>query len=152
VSSTELRTCRERGHADSSSSARPQCARTSNACSPEDTPELVWYRAVMRKRALGKTGIEISELALGTWGLAGQSYGPVPEGESRRVVERARAMGVTLFETADCYARGRIEEELGDVLKGSDATVVTKWGTDLESAPARKHFDPEFIRKSAAES
>lgn len=106
----------------------------------------------MRKRALGKTGIEVSELALGTWGLAGHGYGPVPEGESRRVAERARAMGITLFETADCYARGRIEEELGEVLKGSDATVVTKWGTDLESAPAQKHFDPEFIVKSAEAS
>ena len=30
----------------------------------------------MRKRWLGKTGIEVSELALGTWGLSGDGYGP----------------------------------------------------------------------------
>lgn len=106
----------------------------------------------MRSRALGKTGITVSELSLGTWGLSGDAYGPVPDGEARRVIDRARAMGITLFETADIYASGRMERELGEALEGSDATVVTKWGTDLESSPTRKRFDADFLKKSAEES
>ena len=38
----------------------------------------------MRRRTLGKTGIEITELCLGTWGLSGDGYGPVQETEQDR--------------------------------------------------------------------
>lgn len=106
----------------------------------------------MRTRPLGKTGIVVSELSVGTWGLSGEAYGPVPEDELRRVVERARAMGVTLFETADCYAGGKTEEILGEVLSGSDCTVVTKWGTDLSEKPPRKQFDGAYLRRAAEAS
>jgi aryl-alcohol dehydrogenase-like predicted oxidoreductase len=106
----------------------------------------------MRTRTLGKTEIIVSELGLGTWGLSGTGYGPVPDTEARQVIERARLMGVTLFETADGYGAGRMEKELGEVLKDPRSTVVTKWGTDLVSSPARKKFDDSFLKKSAEES
>jgi aryl-alcohol dehydrogenase-like predicted oxidoreductase len=106
----------------------------------------------MRTRALGKTGIQVSELALGTWGLSGDAYGPVPDGEARRVMDRALAMGVTLFETADTYGAGKMESELGEALKGAEVTIVTKWGTDLEGSPTRKRFDDDFLKKSAEAS
>lgn len=107
----------------------------------------------MRSRTLGKTEISVSELSLGTWGLSGDAYGPVPDGEARRVIDRALAMGVTLFETADSYGAGRMERELGAALaEAKDVTVVTKWGTDLKSSPTRKRFDADFLRASAQES
>lgn len=106
----------------------------------------------MRTRTLGKTEISVSELGLGTWGLSGSGYGPVPDTEARQVIERARLMGVTLFETADTYASGRMEKELGEVLKDPKSTVVTKWGTDLESSPSRKNFDDSFLTKCAEKS
>lgn len=103
----------------------------------------------MRKEKLGGTGLEVSEIGLGTWGLSGEAYGAVPEGESRRVMERARACGVTLFDTADSYASGRMETELGEVLSGDpSAVVVTKWGTDRQSTPPRKSFDLDFLKRS----
>ena len=61
----------------------------------------------MEKRDLGATGIKVGALALGTWGLSGEGYGPVAEKEQDAVIERAVAFGVTLFETADSYAAGR---------------------------------------------
>lgn len=100
----------------------------------------------MRKRALGKTGLEVSELGLGTWGLSGDAYGPVADAEVDRVIARAISVGVTLFDTADVYGRGDMERRLGKRLKDADWTlVVTKIGTDLESTPPRKRFDPEYL-------
>lgn len=100
----------------------------------------------MRKRALGKTGLEVSELGLGTWGLSGDAYGPVADVEVDRVIARAISVGVTLFDTADVYGRGEMERRLGKRLKDADwILVVTKIGTDLESTPPRKRFDPEYL-------
>ncbi len=100
----------------------------------------------MRKRPLGKTGIEVSELSLGTWGLSGDGYGPVAEAEIDRVIDRALALGVDLFETADVYGKGTMEHRLGKRLPKEGACVVTKIGTDLDAVPPRKRFDLDFLR------
>ncbi len=105
----------------------------------------------MRKRALGKTGLEVSELSLGTWGLSGDGYGPVTEAEQDAVIERALAFGIGLFETADSYAKGAMEKRLGGKLPKS-ALIATKVGTDLEASPSRKRFDAEFIKQSVERS
>ncbi|KYF92995.1 oxidoreductase [Sorangium cellulosum] len=101
----------------------------------------------MRKRPLGKTTLQVSELSLGTWGLSGDGYGPVSELEVDRVIDRALAVGIDLFDTADVYGRGEMERRLGKRLKGAGATfVVTKIGTDLEGLPPTKRFDPAYLR------
>ena len=103
----------------------------------------------MRKRSLGKTGLDVSELGLGTWGLSGDAYGSVDEAEQDRVIERAAALGINLFETADCYGKGRMETRLAERLnERKDAVIVTKLGTDLKSAPPRKRFDAAFLREA----
>ncbi|XYH99256.1 aldo/keto reductase [Sorangium sp. So ce1128] len=100
----------------------------------------------MRKRPLGKTTLQVSELALGTWGLSSDGYGPVSEVEVDRVIDRALAVGIDLFDTADVYGRGEMERRLGKRLKGAGPTfVVTKIGTDLEGLPT-KRFDPAYLR------
>lgn len=105
----------------------------------------------MRRRALGKTGLEVSELALGTWGLSGDGYGPVPEADQDAVIERALAFGIGLFETADCYGRGAMEKRLGERLPAT-AMVATKVGTDLDASPSRKRFDAEYVKASVERS
>ena len=103
----------------------------------------------MRKRLLGKTGLSVSELSLGTWGLSGDGYAAVPEAEQDAVIDRAVALGVTLFETADSYGKGAMERRLGERLaKHPELVIVTKLGTDREASPARKNFTPSFIRDS----
>lgn len=109
----------------------------------------------MRKRPLGSTGLSVSELGLGTWGLSGDGYAPVPDAEQDSVIERALALGVTLFETADSYGKGAMEKKLGERLsqdKDSAVVVVTKLGTDRGAKPVRKNFAPSFIRESFARS
>ncbi len=107
----------------------------------------------MRRRSLGKTGIRVTELALGTWGLSGDGYGPVPEAEQDRVIDRARALGITLFDTADAYAHGAMEQKLGERL-GQDtrAVLVTRVGTDRDGNPPRKRFDVPFLRDAIDKS
>jgi aryl-alcohol dehydrogenase-like predicted oxidoreductase len=105
-------------------------------------------RATVRFRTLGKTGLRVSEMALGTWGLSGDAYGPVDEATQKQVFRRALEMGVTLFDTADAYAGGRTETLVGRALADRrDAIVVTKGGTDRTTSPPRKRFDAVYVRE-----
>jgi aryl-alcohol dehydrogenase-like predicted oxidoreductase len=106
----------------------------------------------MRRRSLGKSGIEVSELGLGTWGLSGDGYGPVAEVEQDRVIERALALGITLFETSTSYARGEMERRFGRLLPRDGVHIVTKLGTDRESVPERKRFDVAYLQRAFDES
>jgi aryl-alcohol dehydrogenase-like predicted oxidoreductase len=102
----------------------------------------------VRQRNLGKTGLRVSEMALGTWGLSGDGYGPVDEAEQERVVRRAVEMGFSLVDTADAYGAGRMERLLGRVLADRrDVVVVTKGGTDRTTSPPRKRFESSFLRE-----
>lgn len=107
----------------------------------------------MRHRTLGQTGLELSELSLGTWGLSGEAYGAVDEAEQDRVIDRAHALGIDTFETADSYANGTMERKLGERLP-DDGTVkiITKLGTDRDASPPRKRFDETFLREAFARS
>jgi aryl-alcohol dehydrogenase-like predicted oxidoreductase len=106
----------------------------------------------VRVRPLGKTSIVTSELALGTWGLSGDGYGPVDEAEAERTIRRALDIGITLFDTADAYGAGKMEALLGKVLPRASTTVVTKGGTDRTTEPPRKRFDPAHLRASVERS
>jgi aryl-alcohol dehydrogenase-like predicted oxidoreductase len=107
----------------------------------------------MRTRDLGSTGLRVSELALGTWGLSGEGYGKVEESEQDAVIERALALGVTLFDTADTYAGGAMETRLGKRLpKGTEVTVVTKIGTSTTGTLSKKDFTPQHLRLSTERS
>jgi aryl-alcohol dehydrogenase-like predicted oxidoreductase len=106
----------------------------------------------MRSRPLGKTGLVVSELALGTWGLSGEPYGPVEPKDAETVVSRALEMGFSLFDTSDAYGAGKMEALLGKVLRNKNVTVVTKGGTDRATTPARKRFDGAYLRDAVGRS
>jgi aryl-alcohol dehydrogenase-like predicted oxidoreductase len=79
----------------------------------------------MKKRVLGKTGLEVSELGLG--GLYVSSFGAEYE-EGRRAILRALDLGVNYVDTAPGYANS--EEVIGKALQGVEAPYVlsTKLG------------------------
>jgi aryl-alcohol dehydrogenase-like predicted oxidoreductase len=107
----------------------------------------------VRKRPLGKTGLVVSELAIGTWGLSGEAYGPVEEADAETVLRRAIDMGFSLVDTADAYGGGRMERLVGKLLVDHpDLVVVTKGGIDRSTDPARKTFDPTYLRGAAERS
>lgn len=63
-------------------------------------------------------------------GFGGDSYGPVDDGQSRRVLEAAVERGVTFFDTSDLYGDGHAEEVLGRSLGDARSRVIiaTKGG------------------------
>jgi voltage-dependent potassium channel beta subunit len=67
----------------------------------------------MRYRNLGRSGLLVSEIALGSWLTLGSS---VDGGASRAIVRRAFDLGINFFDTADVYADGAAEEALGAAL------------------------------------
>jgi aryl-alcohol dehydrogenase-like predicted oxidoreductase len=73
----------------------------------------------MRYRLLGRSGVSVSELCLGTMNFGG----PTEEAESRRIIEHALDSGVTLIDTADVYTEGRSEEIIGRALQGKRESV-----------------------------
>lgn len=107
----------------------------------------------MRTRVLGKTGLVVSELCLGTWGLAGEAYGPVSPEDAEAVVRRALDLGITLIDTCDAYGAGKMERLLGKVVGNrEDVTVVTRIGLDRTQDPPRKRFDRGWLRDSVERS
>ncbi|RTR27729.1 aldo/keto reductase family protein [Deinococcus radiophilus] len=68
----------------------------------------------MEYRKLGKSGLKVSEVALGGWVTYGHS---VHEQQTvRDIVHRAYDSGVNFFDQADVYAKGKSEEMMGAVL------------------------------------
>ena len=78
----------------------------------------VIWRCVMNSRALGKTGIEVSEVGLGAWQLGEPPWNGPGEQESMRIVDEALALGCTFVDTAPAYGGGRSEALLGQALAG----------------------------------
>src|SRR3712207_1232867 len=69
----------------------------------------------MDYRVLGRSGFKISELTYGNWVTHGSQIG---DEAAEACVRAALECGITSFDTADVYARGRAEEILGRALKG----------------------------------
>ena len=69
----------------------------------------------MEYRLLGRSGFKVSELTYGNWVTHGSQ---IEEEAAQTCVHAALDCGITSFDTADVYARGRAEEILGRALKG----------------------------------
>lgn len=79
----------------------------------------------MKKRRLGKNGLEVSAIGMGCMGFS-HGYGAVPsEGESIRLMRNAYdEYGCTLFDTAEVYATYANEELVGKALKPIRDNVI----------------------------
>ena len=69
----------------------------------------------MNYRNLGNSGLQVSEISLGSWLTLGSS---VDAAATEEIVQHAWDLGINFFDTADAYARGRAEEVLGRALRG----------------------------------
>jgi aryl-alcohol dehydrogenase-like predicted oxidoreductase len=88
----------------------------------------------VKRRVLGRTGLAVSTIGFGAWGIGGNSvgnsYGPTDDAESRRAVRRAYELGCNFFDTADVYGHGHSEALLGETLQDvrHDVILATKVG------------------------
>jgi len=98
----------------------------------------------MRYRNLGQAGVKVSTVALGSW----LTYGGSVEAETARAcIARAYERGITFFDTANVYARGRAEEVMGAALSGysrDSIVLATKVYVPMGAGPndrglSRKH-------------
>ena len=69
----------------------------------------------IKKRKLGNTGIEVSELGFGAWAIGGSHYGKVDETESAEAIYSYLNAGGNFIDTARAY--GESEEVIGNILK-----------------------------------
>lgn len=106
----------------------------------------------MKKRTLGKSGLEVSAIGLGCMGMSA-SFGPAMDRqEAIKLIRAAFDRGITFFDTAEVYGPYANEELVGEALKPFRDSVViaTKFGFDIDNSDgfARKPTSrPEHIRK-----
>ncbi|HET7476904.1 MAG TPA: aldo/keto reductase [Dermatophilaceae bacterium] len=113
----------------------------------------------MRYRELGRSGIKVSEIGYGAWGIGGGAWVGAAEDESIRALERAIDLGLNFIDTARGY--GDSERIVGEVLRrrSSDTLyVATKVPPQNGVFPAPPGLDPAqtfpaaHIRSSLEES
>jgi aryl-alcohol dehydrogenase-like predicted oxidoreductase len=90
---------------------------------------------MLKKRKLGRQGLEVSAIGLGCMGMS-QSYGAREErdeAESIATIHRALELGSSFFDTAEVYGPYHNEELLGRALRGrrNEATIATKFGFSI---------------------
>ena len=108
----------------------------------------------MKKRMLGNSGLEVSELGLGCMGLS-FGYGPATEKDAAiKLIQAAFERGVTFFDTAEAYGPYTNEELLGEALEPFREKVViaTKFGFKEGKTAIGLDSRPENIRAVAEAS
>ncbi len=106
---------------------------------------------MLKTRALGSQGLQVSMLGLGCMGMS-QSYGAFDDGESIATLHRAIELGVTFLDTAEVYGPFTNEELLGRALKGrwGEVLIATKFGFDIQDRTIKgANSRPEHIRAVA---
>ncbi|OXM85407.1 aldo/keto reductase family protein [Paenibacillus rigui] len=99
----------------------------------------------MKYRRLGRSGLKVSEISLGSWLTYG---GAIDKGQSEAIIDKAYELGINLFDTANVYELGAAEQVVGRALsKYPRATYVlaTKVCVPMGDGPnerglSRKHI------------
>lgn len=85
----------------------------------------------MKYRKLGKTGLNVSVIGIGTWQFGGEWGMTFTQEEVDRILGRGKELGINLIDTAECYGDHLSESLIGGYLKSDrreDWIVATKFG------------------------
>ncbi len=109
----------------------------------------------MKKVRLGRSGLEVSPIAFGTWQLGGD-WGATDERAAIDAMRRAADRGINFFDTAQAYGFGASESLLARALQGrprEQFVIATKGGLrPLPSGGAERDASPEWIRRGVDSS
>lgn len=116
----------------------------------------------MRMRRLGRTGLDVSEIGLGAWGLGGAGWPGVSDDEGVAGVVAALELGVTFLDTALAYGQGHSERMIARALAGradrAPVVVATKippknwvWPASPDSRIADV-YPAEYVRQATETS
>jgi aryl-alcohol dehydrogenase-like predicted oxidoreductase len=99
----------------------------------------------VQRRRLGSTGLEVSTVGFGAWGIGGTRWLGANDEESLRALDRAIELGVDFFDTALGYGNGHSERLVGRALRNarSNAVVATKIPPKNGLWPAPSGIDPD---------
>src|SRR6476619_237758 len=115
----------------------------------------------MKYRKLGKSGIDVSEIGFGAWTIGLDWWGrKIDDEEAKKLLKRAYDLGITFYDTADMYGKGRSEKLIGKTFKDMRNEIVysTKWGYDFYNVEQVGHnelpqlHDSTFISLSLGRS
>jgi aryl-alcohol dehydrogenase-like predicted oxidoreductase len=102
----------------------------------------------MQERTLGRTDVRLTEIALGTWGLASGAYGEVTPSDFEVVVRQAWDHGVRTFDVAPLWGDGESERRVAAALgaeKMEEATIVGRAGQRHAKGTIVSSFEPQAI-------
>jgi aryl-alcohol dehydrogenase-like predicted oxidoreductase len=108
----------------------------------------------MKKRSLGKSGLEVSALGFGCMGLSSAYGPPTPRPDGVKIIRTAFEQGVTLFDTAEAYGPFANEELVGEAVAPfrDQVVVATKFGFDIDPKTGQRRSGlnsrPEHIREA----
>jgi aryl-alcohol dehydrogenase-like predicted oxidoreductase len=109
----------------------------------------------IKKRKLGKGGLEVSAIGLGCMGMS-FGYGPAADRQEMiSLIHKAVEQGVTFFDTAEVYGPFTNEELLGEALAPfrDEVIIATKFGFNIQDAKISGVTSrPEHIKKVVEES
>jgi aryl-alcohol dehydrogenase-like predicted oxidoreductase len=99
----------------------------------------------MEYRPLGRTGVQVSKLCLGTMMFGG--WGNTDHDDSTRIIHAALDAGINFVDTADVYSAGESEEIVGKALKGrrDDVVLATKFWGQMGDDPNRRGVSRRWI-------
>ncbi|MDR1710443.1 MAG: aldo/keto reductase [Propionibacteriaceae bacterium] len=92
----------------------------------------------MRYAPFGRTGMNLSKVAIGTWGIGGAGWGGQDEEDSAAAIHAMLDAGVNFIDTAPIYGYGVAEEVIGRALAGYDRSklaIATKFGVTWPQGP-----------------
>ena len=99
----------------------------------------------MEYRPLGRTGVQVSKLCLGTMMFG--AWGNADHDDSIRIIHAALDAGINFVDTADVYSAGESEEILGKALKGrrDDVVLATKFFVPMGDDPNHRGGSRRWI-------
>ena len=106
----------------------------------------------MKTTTLGRSGLNVSRIAFGTWQLGGD-WGRFDEDAAVAAIRRARDLGVNFFDTAQAYGFGASERVLGRALADDlardrdDIVIATKGGLRQTDSGLVRDASPEWLHR-----
>src|SRR6201991_2414633 len=106
----------------------------------------------MQYRPLGRTGVQVSNLCLGTMMFG--AWGNTDHDDSIRVIHRALDAGVNFIDTADVYSAGESEEIVGRAIAGrrDDLVLATKCFNPMGKDPNQSGGSRRWIMRAVEDS
>ena len=106
----------------------------------------------MEYRPLGRTGVRVSNLCLGTMMFG--AWGNTDHDDSIRIIHRALDAGINFVDSADVYSNGESEEIVGKALAGrrDDVVLATKFFMPMGESPNQRGGSRRWIVRAVEDS